>query len=180
MKKNHLVWIDLEMTGLSPECERIIEIASIVTDDNLTVIAEGPSLAIHQSDTLLANMDEWNQTHHQQSGLIKRVKESTVTEQQAEEQTLNFLSQFVESGVSPLCGNSVHQDRRFLSRYMPQLEQFFHYRIIDVSTVKELMKRWAPTVYEQQPDKVSQHVAIADIRDSINELRYYRQYFPSG
>lgn len=179
MKKKRLIWVDLEMTGLNPACERIIEIATIVTDDNLNLVAEGPVFAIHQSDALLADMDEWNQTHHHQSGLVKRVKDSQVTESQAEEDTLTFLARHVAPGTSPLCGNSVHQDRRFLYRYMPRLEQFFHYRIIDVSTVKELMKRWAPVAYQQQPEKVSQHLALADIKDSIEELRYYRQYFPS-
>ncbi|MHB1221844.1 MAG: oligoribonuclease [Gammaproteobacteria bacterium] len=173
---SHLIWIDLEMTGLNPEHDRIIEMATIVTDSNLNVIAEGPVLAIHQSDELLNGMDEWNTEHHNSSGLVARVKESKVTEAEAQMLTLEFLKQHVPFGKSPLCGNSIWQDRRFLARYMPELEQYFHYRMIDVSTVKELALRWAPRVYNGVK-KESRHLALEDIRDSVQELRYYRQMF---
>jgi oligoribonuclease len=170
----HLVWIDLEMTGLDPEKDRIIEIASIVTDSDLNIVAEGPVFAIHQPDALLAGMDEWNTQHHGASGLTARVKASSVTEREAEEQTLAFLSQYLEAKVSPICGNSVWQDRRFLSRYMPDLEAFFHYRMIDVSTIKELARRWNKPVYEGFK-KEAKHMALEDIRESIGELKHYRQ-----
>ncbi|MFZ2314738.1 MAG: oligoribonuclease [Gammaproteobacteria bacterium] len=173
---SHLIWIDLEMTGLNPEHDRIIEMATIVTDSNLNVIAEGPVLAIHQSDELLNGMDEWNTEHHNSSGLVARVKESKVTEAEAQMLTLEFLKQHVPFGKSPLCGNSIWQDRRFLARYMPELERYFHYRMIDVSTVKELALRWAPRVYNGVK-KESRHLALEDIRDSVQELRYYRQMF---
>ena len=173
---NHnLIWIDLEMTGLNPEEDRIIEIATIVTDSDLNVLAEGPVFAIHQSDQRLEQMDEWNTTQHNGSGLVKRVKESTITEQEAERATLEFLKQYVNTGKSPMCGNSVWQDRRFLTRYMPALEKYFHYRLIDVSTLKELALRWAPKVYNGL-QKESLHLALDDIRDSIDELRYYRTH----
>lgn len=172
----NLVWIDLEMTGLNPQHDRIIEIATLVTDSDLKLVAEGPVFAIHQSDDLLNGMDEWNTRQHHQSGLVARVRESTVSEAEAEEKTLAFLSQHVDAGLSPMCGNSIWQDRRFLSRYMPQLEQFFHYRLIDVSTVKELAKRWAPAV-AAGVQKESRHLAMDDIRDSVNELMYYRSHF---
>lgn len=170
----HLVWIDLEMTGLQPEKDRIIEIATVVTDSQLNVLAEGPVFAIHQSDELLNQMDEWNTKQHHQSGLVTRVRESCISEQQAETLTLDFLKKTAHEGKSPLCGNSIWQDRRFLSRYMPSLEKFFHYRMIDVSTLKELAMRWAPKVYGGV-QKESHHLALNDIKDSIAELRYYRE-----
>lgn len=172
----NLIWIDMEMTGLDPERERIIEIATIVTDSHLNVLAEGPVFAVHQSDTLLAEMDNWNTKQHNSSGLVQRVKESTVSEQEAEAETIAFLKQYVVPGKSPMCGNSVHQDRRFLCRYMAQLEKFFHYRLIDVSTIKELAVRWAPQICAGV-QKDSKHLALSDIRDSIEELRYYRKHF---
>lgn len=171
---DNLIWIDLEMTGLDPEKERIIEMATIVTDSQLNVLAEGPVLAIHQADTLLNAMDNWNTRQHHASGLVARVKASTVTEPAAEAETLAFLKQYTVPGKSPMCGNSVHQDRRFLLRYMPELEKFFHYRLIDVSTLKELALRWAPQVYSGL-QKESKHLALDDIRDSIEELKYYRE-----
>lgn len=172
---NNLIWIDMEMTGLDPQKERIIEIATIVTDSQLNVLAEGPVFAVHQSDELLNAMDSWNTKQHNGSGLVSRIKESTVTEAEAEAATLEFLKQYVPAGKSPMCGNSVHQDRRFLCRYMPQLEAFFHYRLLDVSTIKELAMRWAPRVYAGF-QKNSKHLALSDIRDSIDELKYYRQH----
>ena len=175
-KKQHLIWIDLEMTGLIPESDRIIEIATIVTNSNLQVLAEGPVLAIHQSDAVLAEMDDWNQEHHGSSGLLKRVKVSPVGESEAEQLTLQFLSQYCERGSSPMCGNSICQDRRFLARYMPELESFFHYRNLDVSSLKELVKRWRPELMNGLK-KQSAHLALEDIRDSIDELRYYREHF---
>lgn len=171
---NNLIWIDMEMTGLNPEKERIIEIATVVTDSDLNILAEGPVLAVHQSDELLQGMDSWNTRQHNSSGLVARVKESTVTEAEAEALTLEFLRQYVPEGKSPMCGNSVHQDRRFLWRYMPKLESFFHYRLLDVSTLKELALRWAPRVYAGL-EKESKHLAIDDVRESIDELKYYRK-----
>ena len=175
-KQDNLVWLDLEMTGLDPEKERIIEIATIVTDSNLAIIEEGPVFAIHQSEELLANMDDWNQKQHNKSGLVTRVRESTVREAEAESETIAFLKQHVAAGGSPMCGNSIYQDRRFLVKYMPTLEAFFHYRNLDVSTLKELAKRWQPKVYGAF-QKDSNHLALDDIRDSIEELRYYRDNF---
>ncbi|MDX1901805.1 MAG: oligoribonuclease [Gammaproteobacteria bacterium] len=172
----HLIWIDMEMTGLDPASERIIEIATIVTDGELNIVAEGPVLAVHQSDALLANMDSWNTSHHTSSGLVDRVRRSSISEAEAEAQTLAFLHQYVPAGKSPLCGNSVHQDRRFLRRYMPALEAYFHYRIIDVSTVKELALRWAPHLYNGF-QKESKHLARDDVLESIEELKYYRESF---
>ena len=171
-----LVWIDLEMTGLDPERDVIIEIATLVTDSQLTLIAEGPELAIHQPESILAGMDEWNQTHHKASGLLERVRASKVSMAEAQAQTLAFLTQHVEENTAPLCGNSVWQDRRFLSRYMPDLEAFLHYRLIDVSTLKELAARWHPQLLKGVQKK-NAHTALSDIRESVEELRYYREHF---
>jgi len=170
---DHLIWIDLEMTGLKPETDMIIEIATVVTDKNLNVLAEGPNLAIYQPDEVLARMDEWNQKQHAASGLVTRVKASTISAAEAEARTLAFLSPLVTGGASPMCGNSICQDRRFLARLMPELERFFHYRNLDVSTLKELARRWAPSVAEQFV-KTGAHLAHADIHESIRELRHYR------
>jgi oligoribonuclease len=175
MHARNLIWIDLEMTGLSLEKERIIEIATIVTDAQLNILAEGPSLVIHQSDELLSKMDDWNTKQHGGSGLIDRVKQSQITEAQAEEATLTFLKQYVPEGKSPMCGNSICTDRRFLYQFMPTLESYFHYRHLDVSTIKELAKRWAPKIYKQM-EKDSKHLALDDIKDSIDELRFYREH----
>jgi oligoribonuclease len=171
----HLIWIDLEMTGLKPDTDHIIEIATIVTDKNLEVIAEGPNLAIHQPDDVLATMDEWNTRQHGSSGLTARVKASAITTGMAEQRTLAFLAPLVNAGASPMCGNSICQDRRFLARLMPQLERFFHYRNLDVSTLKELARRWAPAVSESFV-KTGSHLALADIQESIRELRHYRAH----
>lgn len=174
LNSNNLIWIDLEMTGLNPERDRIIEIATVVTDSDLNVLSEGPVFAIHQSSELLAQMDDWNTRQHNESGLVGRVTESVITEQMAQTATLEFLRKYVPEGKSPMCGNSVWQDRRFLSRFMPELEMYFHYRMIDVSTLKELAMRWAPKIYGGY-QKESRHLALADIHDSIGELRYYRE-----
>ena len=172
----HLIWIDLEMTGLDPDSDLIIEIATIVTDQNLAILAQGPVIAVHQSDAALAAMDDWNQQHHGQSGLIERVRISTIDMAEAERQTIEFLQQWVPEKTSPICGNSIGQDRRFLYLYMPKLEAYFHYRNIDVSTLKELAARWAPDVKEGFK-KQSTHQALGDIIESIEELRYYREHF---
>src|SRR5688572_2057225 len=172
-----LVWLDMEMSGLDPTKERIIEIATILTDGNLTEIAVGPDLVIHQDDAVLAAMDEWNRTHHKASGLTERVKTSTVTDGDAEAQTLAFLSQHVGAKDRPvLAGNSIHQDRRFIRRYMPKLDLRLHYRMVDVSTIKELARRWFPQVIAKQKAKKETHRALDDIRESIDELRYYKQH----
>jgi oligoribonuclease len=172
-KADNLIWIDLEMTGLDPEKERIIEMATIVTDSHLNVIAEGPVFAVHQPDSLLQSMDQWNTKQHNGSGLVTRVKASQVTEKEAEAATIAFLKEHVSPGKSPMCGNTIYQDRRFLCRYMPELEKYFHYRLLDVSTLKELASRWAPRVYNGL-QKESKHLALDDIRESIEELKYYR------
>ncbi len=174
--EENLIWIDLEMTGLDTINDVIIEIATVVTDKNLNKVAEGPVIAIHQPDSTLDKMDEWNQNQHGNSGLIQRVKDSTVNEQQAEQATLEFLKQHVPAATSPMCGSTICQDRRFLARYMPKLEAFFHYRHIDVSTIKELTKRWRPEL-PQQFTKQGRHLALDDIYDSIAELQFYRQHF---
>ena len=173
-KKTNLIWIDLEMTGLDTQNDRIIEIATIVTDSELNQIAEGPMLAIHQPDDVLNAMDEWNTRQHGQSGLTERVRKSALSERDAEQQTLAFLAGHVEAKASPMCGNSICQDRRFLARCMPELEAFFHYRNLDVSTLKELAKRWQPTVAAGFK-KESAHLALDDVKDSIRELIYYRE-----
>ncbi len=175
-KKTNLIWIDLEMTGLVPEKDIIIEIATVVTDANLNVLAEGPSLAIHQNNKYLESMDEWNTRQHNKSGLVQRVKESEISVNEAEKQTLDFVMKYVDPGTSPMCGNSICQDRRFLYNYMPKLEKFFHYRHIDVSTLKELAVRWKPDVVSTS-FKQSKHLALSDIYDSINELKHYREHF---
>jgi oligoribonuclease len=177
MKNNqNLIWIDLEMTGLFPETDRIIEIATIVTDLNLTVLAEGPVFAIHQDDATLSGMDEWNTRQHGRSGLVARVRESLVTEAQAEKETIAFLKQWIDKGKSPICGNSVCQDKRFLCNYMPDLASYFHYRQLDVSSLKELVARWKPQLLSGV-EKQSKHLALDDIKDSIAELAYYRKHF---
>lgn len=174
MSPDNLIWIDLEMTGLDTQTDRIIEIATVVTDSQLNVLAEGPVLAIHQSDAVLAMMDGWNQRQHGESGLVARVRTSTIDEAEAEARTLAFLSSLVPKGKSPMCGNSICQDRRFLARCMPTLEAYFHYRNLDVSTLKELARRWYPQ-RSKGFTKTSAHLALQDVRDSIEELRFYRE-----
>ena len=173
---SNLIWIDLEMTGLVPERHRIIEIATLVTDQELVVLAEGPVIAIHQPEEELAAMDEWNTRQHGHSGLSQRVRDSHIDAAEAERRTLEFLRQWVPAGKSPICGNSICQDRRFLARWMPELERHFHYRNLDVSTLKELCQRWAPAIARGY-SKESRHLAMDDIRDSLAELRYYREHF---
>jgi len=172
---NNLIWIDLEMTGLDTQKDVIIEIATVVTDSELNTLAEGPVLAIHQNDDILNTMDDWNTKQHGNSGLTERVKNSNINEAEAERQTIEFLRQYVPANASPMCGNSICQDRRFLARCMPQLENYFHYRNLDVSSLKELAKRWAPEVFKGF-NKESSHLALDDIRDSISELKYYREH----
>ncbi|MEH0164527.1 oligoribonuclease [Paucibacter sp. JuS9] len=174
----NLIWIDLEMTGLYPDTDRIIEIAVVVTDANLNVRIEGPVFAIHQSDETLDKMDAWNKGTHGRSGLIDRVKASTITEDEAVAQTIAFLKQYVPANKSPMCGNSICQDRRFLANYMPKLEEFFHYRNLDVTTLKELAKRWKPAILDGFK-KAQAHTAMADIHESIEELAYYREHLLS-
>ena len=176
VKADNLIWIDLEMTGLDVENDLIIEIATIITDSDLEILAEGPVLAIHQANEVLNKMDQWNKEHHSHSGLLDRVRASKLNEMQAQTATLEFLMTWVPPNKSPMCGNSICQDRRFLARYMPDLEKYFHYRQLDVSTLKILAQRWAPNV-AAGISKVSEHIALRDIKDSIEELRYYRQYF---
>lgn len=175
-KKQTLIWIDLEMTGLVPETDRIIEIATLVTDCDLNLIAEGPVLAVKQSEESLAAMDEWNQRTHGNSGLLDRVRNSAYDDAKAEAMTLEFLREYSETGASPMCGNSICQDRRFLARYMPELEDFFHYRNLDVSTLKELARRWSPQVLDSLQKRAT-HQAMDDIKDSIAELQHYREHF---
>jgi oligoribonuclease len=172
----NLVWVDMEMTGLDPDNDRIIEVAVVVTDPHLNVLAEGPVFAIHQSDETLNKMDAWNKGTHGRSGLIDRVKASTVTEADAEAALITFLKNFVPNGKSPMCGNTICQDRRFMARYMPKLESFFHYRNLDVSTLKELCRRWKPELASGFK-KHQKHTALADIVESVEELRYYREHF---
>lgn len=173
---SNLIWVDMEMTGLIPEQDVVIEIATIVTDTQLNTLAEGPVIALHQSDARLAGMDEWNTTHHTRSGLVDRVKASTYDEQRATQETTEFLQQWVPQGASPMCGNTICQDRRFMARHLPQLEAYFHYRNLDVSTLKILMQRWRPEL-ESGFTKTGTHLALDDIRESINEMRYYREHF---
>ncbi len=174
---NHnLIWIDMEMTGLDPDKDRIIEVAIVVTDGQLNRVAESPVLVVSQPQAVLDGMDKWNQSTHAKSGLIDKVKASTLTEVEIEAQMLTFLQQYVPSGTSPMCGNSICQDRRFMARWMPELEAYFHYRNLDVSTFKELVKRWKPEIASGLK-KEGKHQALADIYDSINELKYYREHF---
>lgn len=176
MNEQNLIWIDLEMTGLDPNKERIIEIATIVTDKDLNILAEGPVLAVYQDDALLAKMSDWCQKTHSENGLIERVRQSKLSERAAELQTLDFLKKWVPKGASPICGNSVAQDKRFLYQYMPDLAAYFHYRHLDVSTLKELARRWKPEILTQF-EKKNTHLALDDIRESIAELRFYRSHF---
>lgn len=176
LDERNLIWVDMEMTGLDPEQDRVIEIATIVTNEQLEPLAEGPVLAIHQPDHVLESMDEWNTQHHGDSGLVERVRGSSIDEAQATEQTLAFLSEWVPKNRSPMCGNSICQDRRFMARHMPDLERYFHYRNLDVSTLKILAQRWRRDVAEGVK-KGSAHLALADIRDSIAELKHYREHF---
>jgi oligoribonuclease len=174
LDQQNLIWIDLEMTGLDPESDRIIEIATIVTDAQLKILDEGPVIAIFQSDKTLHAMDEWNTSHHTSSGLVERVRKSTHTELYAAAETISFLRKWVEKGASPMCGNSICQDRRFMARLMPELEAYFHYRNLDVSSIKELVKRWAPEKLAGFK-KQGKHLAMEDIKDSIAELKFYRE-----
>jgi oligoribonuclease len=176
LEESHLLWVDMEMTGLRPEVDRIIEVAIIITDSQLNILATSPALAVHQPDEVLAAMDSWNTATHQRSGLTQRVRESTLTEASAQALMIDFVRPWVPAGKSPMCGNSVCQDRRFMARLMPELESFFHYRNLDVSTLKELCKRWQPAIAKGFV-KRSAHTALADIEESIDELRYYREHF---
>ena len=174
--QNNLIWLDMEMSGLLPDSDRILELAVVVTDANLNVLGESPVLVIHQSDAVLDGMDAWNKGAHGRSGLIEKVKSSTLTEDEATLQMITFLKQYVPAGKSPMCGNSICQDRRFMARYMPDLEKYFHYRNLDVSTFKELARRWKPEIYSGFK-KASKQEALADIYESIEELKYYREHF---
>ena len=174
--QNHLIWLDMEMSGLDPEVCRVLEVAVVITDKDLNTVAEGPVLVIHQADAVLDAMDAWNKNTHGRSGLIDKVKASTLTEDQASAQLIEFLAHHIPKGVSPLCGNSVHQDRRFMVRYMPTFEAYFHYRNLDVSTLKELASRWAPEVKKSFVKK-TMHTALADVYESIDELKHYRDHF---
>ena len=175
-QSSNLIWVDMEMTGLDPDHNVVIEIATIVTDSDLNTLAEGPVIAVHQDDATLATMDEWNTTHHTHSGLVSRVRASNHTERSAAALTLAFLEEWVPAGASPMCGNSICQDRRFMARHMPELETYFHYRNLDVSSFKILMQRWRPEL-EAGITKTSAHLALDDIRESIEEMRYYREHF---
>ncbi len=173
---NNLIWIDMEMSGLNPDVDKVLEVAVVVTDSRLNTLAEAPVLVVHQCDAVLDAMDEWNKSAHGKSGLIERVRASALSEAGAEEQMIGFLGQLVPPNASPMCGNSVHQDRRFLARHMPRMEAYFHYRNLDVSTLKELAKRWKPDIIAGLT-KQGKHEALADIYDSIEELKYYREHF---
>ncbi|MEK7792222.1 MAG: oligoribonuclease [Pseudomonadota bacterium] len=173
---NNLIWVDMEMTGLNPDTDRIIEVALVITDSQLNVVAEGPILVVHQPNEILDGMDKWNKSTHSKSGLIDKIKASKLTEAEVEARMIEFLKLHVPSSASPMCGNSICQDRRFMVRTMPQLEAYFHYRNLDVSTLKELVKRWKPGI-SSGLTKESKHEALADIYDSINELKYYREHF---
>ncbi len=175
-KKTNLIWIDLEMTGLDPDKERIIEIATIVTDKDLNILAEGPALIVHQSQELMDSMDDWCTQHHGDSGLTARVLGSEINDAKAEQETIHFLEKWVTKGQSPMCGNSIGQDRRFLVKYMPKLEDFFHYRNLDVSSLKELASRWKPEILKGFK-KQNKHLALDDVKESIEELSYYREHF---
>jgi oligoribonuclease len=174
--ENNLVWVDMEMSGLNPDTDRVLEIAVVVTDAQLEVLAEGPVVVVHQSDRVLAAMDSWNTATHGRSGLTEKVRASRVDEVEAQRRVIEFLQAFAPPGKSPMCGNSICQDRRFMARWLPQLEAYFHYRNLDVSTLKELARRWKPEVYRAF-DKKSRHEALADIYESIDEMRHYRQFF---
>lgn len=175
INNDNLVWIDMEMTGLDPDTDKVLEIATIVTDAQLQILAEGPVLAIHQTDEVLDNMDPWCIETHGATGLTERCRNSTVSEEDAVKQTIEFLKHYVDKGYSPLCGNTIGQDKRFMARHMPELDDYFHYRTIDVSTVKELVRRWQPSVLDGFSKKGT-HLALDDIRESIAELRYYREH----
>ncbi len=175
----NLVWMDLEMTGLDPDLEVIIEIASLVTDHDLNILAEGPCLAIHQSDEILARMDDWNQKHHNASGLVERVRKSKITINEATRQTLDFIKQYCPENITPLCGNSITQDRKFLGKYMPELHKYLHYRSVDVTSVKELVRRWYPDG-PKLPRKSESHMAMTDVRESLAELIFYRKHYFSS
>jgi oligoribonuclease len=173
---NRLIWIDMEMSGLDPDRDKVLEIAIVITDGELNTVVEAPVFVVHQGNEVIASMDDWNQKTHAKSGLIDRVKASTLSERDVEDRMVAFLADYVPKGISPMCGNSVHQDRRFMARHLPKLEQFFHYRNLDVSTLKELARRWKPQLLDGLT-KHGKHEALADIHESIDELRYYREHF---